>query len=732
MSTSYDITPLSEATPPAPPTPTWDEVHVALKDFASKCHVPSFAKVVKGNYMTLGASKFSLSKQHQEVFVHSVKVGVKVLAHCLRRVEVPTSTLTRPGRAQPYSSVRLYSLDQRLAVPISYQGWFELLSEDGKSARPLTSVHELSKVKPEKCLVRENIKAYVISDESKPSFDTTKIVIAGEQLRLRGEFSLPSPGDNKKIKLLRCMDTNNEILYLSFDQKGLFTVIASDRDLTGVFNIRDIVRRFRLPLTVKLVQGVRPKVDPVRFTGLIRLDWVYTDETAFVCPIEKNHVRLLPVPVDTGLQLVSATNHVDMSATDLYAAMMAKCTRMIHNYNNTLHLIVAIPDAANKNKKGQKNVFSEPLGQDGSTSANVRSKQREKRLLDEVDELYGYVRDGGAVPEKVKFTYDSDEESYWEEPAYEPLGEFQKRLMALEAGEKVTYHEKYKPKEPSRVLVDSGTTDASTGENIYGTVWGTSKTPPSEISGYSSPPPLPPRPPDLLSGTEVKSFSNQSKSDNDSSKNSSIKTVDILNNGPLNTSSPPPNDVPPDLPPRLPSGDLPYLHTMNGVTSVSNFGLVSSSNLSVLSGESSTLKRTPNSKKSTNSPTHTPSNHHSPSYRDSPPTHRPHLVHTHSHSETVRFYKPGGPKQQKPLKPSKSSADVVKKREWFGQSRSKSSVDSNSSGGSSKSSSGQRRHLARDFKDSDISSVGRGGSSGGSSGGVVTSPVRKKMQTLYL
>ena len=67
------------------------------------------------------------------------------------------------------------------------------------------------------------------------------------------------------MRLLRCEDSQGDTVYLSFDQKGLFTVIAGAADVTGVFNIRDIVGRFRLPLTVRLVQGVRPKVEAARW-----------------------------------------------------------------------------------------------------------------------------------------------------------------------------------------------------------------------------------------------------------------------------------------------------------------------------------------------------------------------------------------------------------------------------------------------------------------------------------
>ena len=722
MTTSYDLlapkTSTSSLSPVSPPTPLWDDNPVHLKDFASKRQVPGFARIVKGNFMTLGSSKFSLSKQHQEVFVHSVKVGVKVLAHCLRRVEA----VTVPRRGQSHATnARLFSIDQRLAVPISYQGWFELLSEDCKSARPITSVHELSKVKPERVLVRENIKGYIVDDDTKPSFDKTKIVIAGEQLRLSGEMSLPSSIENRKVKLLRCIDSCGAYVYLSFDQRGVFTVIAGEKDVTGVFNIRDIVQRFRLPLTVKLVQGVRPRVDQSRFTGFIRLDWVYTDETAFVCPIEKNHVRLLPVPSDAGLQLVAATNQAAMSSTELHATMMAKCSRMINNYNNTLHLIVQIPEAAAKNKNRQNNMFSASLtSQTEEASLSSKSRQREKRLMDEIDDLYDYVRDGGAVPNGIKFSYDSDEESYWEEPAYEPLDEFQARLRALEAGEKVNYPDKYKPTEPSEAIAENPQSEGSAAGNsdvkhksdvIHKTVWTNGQTSDATNSSSTSssvPPELPPKRPDLLpreaflpSGLTNADISSSAPPPGVSPENQAMKPSEQVIYpyaepiGGLGSS------------PRRKSEDVssPVLYTgVNGVTTVSNFGLVSSSRTSLLTVSDLQSGKKPQSLNRTSS--------------------QP----LHNQKTTQLTYKI--------IHTSKSSSDVRPKLGGFFQSQSKSSVESNSciSGDSGRSSNDQRRHLARDFKDSDISSIGPGGSSAGSSDQErkPTSNARRKMQTVYL
>ena len=662
---------------PQSPSPEWSGDSVPLKDFSSKRQVPGFAKVVKGSYMTLGHSKFSFQKQHQEVFIHSVRVSVKVLAHCLRKVE--GHNVVRRGGHNLYATTRLYAVDQRLAIPISYQGWFELLSEDGKSARPITSVHELSKIKPDRCLVRENIKAYIPSEEGETSFDNTKIVIAGEQLILNGEVSLPTASENKKIKLLRCFDSKGDTIYLSFDQKGTFTPIAGEKDFTGVFSIRDVVRRFRLPLTVKLVMGVRPKVDPSKFTGLIRLDWVYTDETAFVCPIEKNHVRLLPVPKDAPLQLVAATNQQAMKSTELYRSMVTKCNRMISNYNNTLHLIVQVPEIVAKGKSGRAvsnaNVFSMPFDAQASAPTSARTRVREERLMNEIDDLYAYVRDGGAPPKTSKFTYDSDEESYWEEPAYEPLGEFQARLRALDAGEKVTYHSKYQPRDPTQLALDLEAAGSKRSDDtIHDFTNGSSSSGKNSEKHKSLVSPLPPRPPDLLANQPPSASKPPA---------TPVSAINSVSNGPPE----PPSTNPPRFPFRRSSSE--------NVTTVSNMGMVSSMQSS----------NSPSSRKPPGSPSR-----QQPSAPVTGPGNR-----VFAHSKSV------GDVHTVAARRSKSSRPPSSRRRSSGQ-------DSHSNSGSS---SGNGRNIARDFKDSDISS-NRAGSSGSSGGRPAMSNVRKRLQTLYL
>ncbi|XP_048762824.1 uncharacterized protein LOC125671290 [Ostrea edulis] len=453
------------------PTAVWDTQSLTLRDVLMQVDVPTLGKIVKGQFMNLGVSKIPFRNLQQEVLIHSIKTNIKVLSHSVQRID------GRDGR------LRLQSLEQRLSIPITYQGWFELLSEDGRSARPIDSVMNLAKVRPTRCLVRQNIKAFMSSEDGQMTYDKSKIVPAGESLTLMNDVAVKAPTGERR-KVLKCRDSKGVILFLDFEQRGLFTPIAGPQDVAGVMTIKDIIGRFRLPLTVKLVQGVWPKVDSNRFTGVIRLDWVYTDEVAFLCPLDRGMFRITPVPTEVLMKVLPATNSVEILENQTIKDIITKVNRMVANYNNTIHLILAVPEAAMvKNKSHQMvNMFSPKENVNGHSRVK-RSKSREDFLMDDVDELYQYLRDG-KMPPKDKFHYDSDEESFFEEPAYEKLDDFRSRLERLERGEPGNQSSRYRPADLAKLGLHKGT------ENLK-TVGGINEIKPK--SPPDAPPPVPPR-----------------------------------------------------------------------------------------------------------------------------------------------------------------------------------------------------------------------------------------------
>ena len=397
----------------------WAENPATLKDFISKYPTPNVVKITKGQYRNIGVSKSVTS----ELLLHSVVTSNKVLAESIK---------LREGK-------KAIPSDQKFSLPLSYQGWFELLSEEGKSIKALTTVQDLFKMHPQSFLIRENIKGFVSNDQGEFAMDKTRIVYAGEQLNLVGDVFIPVPsfkslGFGTKRRFLRCFDQKGESVYIGFDQRGLFSPIAGQSNISGVHTIKGLLDKFRMPIMVRLVHGIIPtRLDRGSFTGVFRLVSTYTDETAFVCPLKKDS-KMVPVSTREPLKLVSAQNLDVIEDTLDFKNSVQKCSKMISSYMNSIHVLVHQPDVVPLSKSKEEEILS--------THSKVTDlpQTEEDVLFKEVEDIYQYVRDGGKPPDprprpvtssngdlsnSGKFKKQTDE-NYWEEPIYERIDKFQK------------------------------------------------------------------------------------------------------------------------------------------------------------------------------------------------------------------------------------------------------------------------------------------------------------------
>lgn len=248
----------------------WDKSETGtLKEFASKFPTPHIATIEQGQFMNIGSSKHVHPNIHTEVLFHSVKTCQKVFAQGVK-VKDRKVTIT----------------SQNLTIPLTYQGWFEVLSEDGKSVKPFETVRDLARRFPNKCLVRSSVKGYITNERGELTLSRSRLINAGEVLTLLGDLTVPSPKGKGKSKLLRCFDQNGAGVYLNFDSKGAFSPIAERDNISGCHTLTDLVTRFRLPIMVRLVYGLTPTGSKVKFTGCFRLVSTETDTVAFIMPLD--------------------------------------------------------------------------------------------------------------------------------------------------------------------------------------------------------------------------------------------------------------------------------------------------------------------------------------------------------------------------------------------------------------------------------------------------------------
>ena len=362
----------------------WSDQSVTLKDFSSKSPVPNLIRITKGQYRTIGVAK----NVYRELYLHSIKNSKRVMAQSVK--------VKKEGKKAVISN-------QKYSLPVTYQGWFEVMSADGKSIRAINSIQELSRLFPHKCLVRDNIKAYITRESGELLLDRMRVIHNGEQLTLVGEMNIPL-GTGKNVtsrRLLRCLDDAGESVYFNMEQKGLFSPMAGHNNISGVHNIRGLLEKFRLPIMVRLVHGIIPTKLEKSFNGVFRLTSLYSDETAYIIPLRKD-TKMLPISTREPLKVAVAENFEEIKELEECQNHQQRCDLMISNYLNSIHLLYSAPDpdAISAAKDEMKRLKIGPGADQESTLpvATALKPVEEDILFEEVEDIYRYVREGGEPP----------------------------------------------------------------------------------------------------------------------------------------------------------------------------------------------------------------------------------------------------------------------------------------------------------------------------------------------
>ena len=197
---------------------SWSEEQLYLKEFVNKHNLPAVVKIVKGQYCNLGVSSLANPNLQNTILLTNLGKRRRLLAQSIKFKD----------------SKRVVPIGPKLAIPQSYEGFFELLSEDGRSVKCIESVSELVKRFPDAILVREPLRAFVSkSDDVEAIEQVSRQVETGETLLLVGEVR----ASNKANRFLRCFDKNGENVYLPYELKGKFSAIAKEDNISGMSKI---------------------------------------------------------------------------------------------------------------------------------------------------------------------------------------------------------------------------------------------------------------------------------------------------------------------------------------------------------------------------------------------------------------------------------------------------------------------------------------------------------------
>lgn len=324
-----------------------DEV-LSLRDYLAQAdgggsannqqHQPPRTEVVKfvrGQYASLGVPNLPNPSLHPNAILASFGKTVKVAAQSVKFKDGKRHVAVASGA--------------RYSIPESYPGYFEILSEEGKAVRCMESVLELAKKFPECVLLRENIRAFVTTVPlMELSADKSRTVSAGEILTLKKEVSLAAR--SRSNRFLQCLDSKGDIVYLNLDQRGKFSPIARNDNISGVHSLRQLITNKRLPLMVRLVWGPPPfkGTSSAPVPAELRLFSTFEEDSVFALPLGhsvKESTTVVPLPLGCNLKLVRARNYQEVRQTDNFQRLAGAAHRMAKEIHSRMAVLETFKDS---------------------------------------------------------------------------------------------------------------------------------------------------------------------------------------------------------------------------------------------------------------------------------------------------------------------------------------------------------------------------------------------------
>lgn len=335
----------------------------------------------------------------------------------------------------------------RFAIPESYPGYFEILSEEGKAVKCIESVAELSKKFPECVLVRENVRGFVTTVPlSELSADKSRTISAGEILTLQKQVTLSR--SSRSHRFLQCTDTRGDLVYLNVEQRGKFSPIARDDNISGVHTLRQLVSNKRLPLMVRLVWGPPPYKQGSQQPACseLRLLSAFEEDALFAMPLGqhsskdcgKDACAVVALPTSCNLKLVRARNHSDLRNTEHLQRLSTTATRLAEQVNSRMTVLDTFKDSISfwnispnhskhaATKVSSKNYF---IRRSVSHESQIVVPQEEPvtevvaptQDFLEIDQIYDYVRGFAPLPKNLRSNSFEEDTSKPQPPPIETI-----------------------------------------------------------------------------------------------------------------------------------------------------------------------------------------------------------------------------------------------------------------------------------------------------------------------
>lgn len=396
-----------------------DEGHY-LREFVVKNRLPNVAKIIKGQYGGIGVPTLPSPGLQSMALLVSAGKRKKIIAQAIKLKE---------GR-------RMVRVGPRLAIPETYKGYFELLSEEGRAVRCIESVSELARRKLEDgCLVREPVRVICakIDLDGNVTADGARNLPAGEVIMPRGETFLG------KSRYLKCTDTKGDMVLLSLDQRGKFSAVAKEENISGVHTAKTLLTK-RLPITVRLVHGTPPRglKSASHFVPELRLLSFFEEDHVFALPLQKEGNALVALPLAAPLKMLRCKNEEHIKNFMEFSRLVEKCNRLLVEVVDRIHvldgklgdpkrLLNAPLHAPSLIKTGyflRRSMSSDNANQHKHMPRHnhIYSSHRDENsipdeYIDEIDQIYDYVRGFAPLPKNIKASYSNEPTRHESAPA---------------------------------------------------------------------------------------------------------------------------------------------------------------------------------------------------------------------------------------------------------------------------------------------------------------------------
>ena len=372
---------------------SWSDEQLYLREFVHRHTLPAVVRISKGQYCNLGVSSISNPGLQSTILVTNLGRRKRILAQSIKFKD----------------SKRVVPVGPKLAIPNTYDGFFELLSEDGRSVRCIESVSELNRRFPDAVLVRDNFRAFVSkSDDLETIEDSSRQVQCGETLLLVGEVLKKSRSNAKDVqKFLRCFDKNGENVYLPLELKGCkFSAIAKEDNISGVHTVENLTSK-RLPVMTRLVHGLPPVglKSSQSFLPEIRLFSVIEEDYLVAMTLNSNATSIIPLPLPANLKFNYATNMNLISTTKEFMRLKERLIELSAHLDDRIvvHDISTPKDLRiNGADLKQKVASNKPLITVNANRNRFYPSPGNSDEYDEIEQIYDYVRGFAPLPKTAR------------------------------------------------------------------------------------------------------------------------------------------------------------------------------------------------------------------------------------------------------------------------------------------------------------------------------------------